>query len=86
MKVEIVSPEKVMWSGDAASVIVPSHNGDLGILPRRQPVLAVLQPGTVRITPVGGGEQLSFAVTGGFVSVDDRVEIVVETVDATLDE
>lgn len=85
MKVEIVSPEKVLWHGEATSVVVPAHDGDLGVLPGRQPILAVLQAGNVRITPTDGSP-VSYEITGGFVSVDTDVEIVVETAGSSYQE
>ncbi len=66
-----------MWRGEASFVAVPADEGEMGFLPGRQPVLAVLQPGIVRIIPADGGETLRFEIEGGFVSVDVDVEIVV---------
>ena len=77
MRVEIVSTKALMWEGEATSVVVPSIDGYLGILPGRQPVLAVLAPGTVTVVDTGG-EQRSFDVQAGFVSMDEDVEIVIE--------
>ena len=81
MKVEIVSPEELMFEGEADSVIAPAAGGDLGILPGRQPVLAVLRPGSVRI--VSGGATQQFPVQAGFVSFDDNfVQVVVDNTTA----
>lgn len=78
MKVDIVATDSVLWEGEAASVVVPAVDGDLGILPGRQPLLAVLRPGEVRITSADGSEH-SVSVVAGFVSVDqDLIEIVVD--------
>ncbi|OKL54201.1 hypothetical protein BSZ39_05335 [Bowdeniella nasicola] len=77
MKVEIVETHGVLFAGDADSVIVPAADGDLGILPGRQPVLATLREGKVRIKHDGTTE--SFDVVAGFVSVDDDlVQVVVD--------
>ncbi len=79
MKVEVVSTHAPVWSGEASSVVVPAANGDLGILTGREPVLAVLRPGTVRITPTDG-ELVTVDVAEGFVSVDrDNVTVVLES-------
>jgi F-type H+-transporting ATPase subunit epsilon len=79
MKVEVVSTHAPVWSGEASSVVVPAVNGDLGILTGREPVLAVLRPGTVRITPTDG-ELVTVDVAEGFVSVDrDNVTVVLES-------
>jgi F-type H+-transporting ATPase subunit epsilon len=81
MKVEVVSSHASLWSGEASSVIVPAANGDLGILTGREPVLAVLRPGQVRITPTSGS-LVTLDVTEGFVSVDeDAVTVVLDTAD-----
>ncbi|MHB1064837.1 MAG: F0F1 ATP synthase subunit epsilon [Georgenia sp.] len=82
MKVEVVSTTDSLWQGEASSVVVPAANGDLGILTGREPVLAVLRPGTVRITPTSG-HPVAIEVTegaDGFVSVDgDVVTVVLES-------
>ena len=78
MKVEVVTPFEVLWSGEASSVVAPALEGDLGILPGRQPVLAILRPGHVRVTPAAG-EQVSFEVYSGFLACDnDQIQIVVD--------
>jgi F-type H+-transporting ATPase subunit epsilon len=77
LTVDIVAPERSLWRGEASSVSVPAFDGELGILTGREPVLAVLRPGRVRITPAGGGAAEVVEVAGGFVSVDDDVVMVV---------
>ena len=54
MNVRIVSTDEVLWAGKASSVVVPSIDGDLGILPGRQPILAVLRAGKARVTAEDG--------------------------------
>lgn len=81
LSVHIVSPDATLWHGDADSVSVPAAEGELGIRPGRQPVLAVLRPGTVRIAVVGG-ETEQVEIQGGFVSVDeDAITVVVDSHD-----
>ncbi|MGC5615306.1 F0F1 ATP synthase subunit epsilon [Georgenia sp. Z1491] len=75
LTVDVVSPTGVLWSGEASSVVVPAAEGELGVLPGREPVLAVLLPGTARVT--SDGSTVSLDVHGGFVSVDDDVVTVV---------
>jgi F-type H+-transporting ATPase subunit epsilon len=78
LNVEIVSPDRTWWSGEAVSVGAPAADGDLGILTGHQPVLAVLRPGVVRVRPTSG-EPITMDVDGGFISVDqDSVTIVVD--------
>ena len=72
LSVEVVSPAGETWTGEATQVSVPLINGELGILPGRQPLLAVLGSGPVRLSPVGG-EMRRIEVSGGFCSVDHDV-------------
>ena len=72
LSVEVVSPAGEAWTGEATQVSVPLINGELGILPGRQPLLAVLGSGPVRLSPVGG-EMRRIELSGGFCSVDHDV-------------
>lgn len=78
LDVDIVSPDRRLWSGPARTVTAPAHDGEVGILPGHQPLLASLRPGKVRVQPVEGKID-PVEVSGGFISVDaDRVTVVVE--------
>ena len=66
-KVEIVSPEKVLFSEEAESLVIPSERGYLGILASHAPLLATLRPGEIRMTV--DGDERWFATSGGFVEV-----------------
>jgi F-type H+-transporting ATPase subunit epsilon len=78
--VELVSVERLLWSGEARMVIARTTEGELGVLPGHAPLLGELAPGgVVRIQEEGGGEELVFAVHGGFLSVtEDGVSILAE--------
>ena len=78
--VELVSVERLLWSGEARMVIARTTEGELGVLPGHAPLLGELAPGgIVRIQQEGGGDELVFAVHGGFLSVtDDGVSILAE--------
>ena len=77
LTVEVVAPDRVLWSGEASSVSVPAAEGEMGLLPGHESVLALLRPGTVRVH--ANGESSRFDVPGGFVSFDsDRVTVVVD--------
>jgi F-type H+-transporting ATPase subunit epsilon len=75
LQVHVVAPDGVVWEGGAAAVTVPSALGSLGILRGHESVAAALARGTVRVTPVSA-ETRDFAITGGFVVVDDDVVTV----------
>ncbi len=64
----IASPERSIYSGNAHMVSVLSVNGELGILPRHSPLLADLLPGEVRILTPSGEEQFVY-VSGGYIEV-----------------
>ena len=77
--VELVSVERLLWSGDASMVIARTTEGELGVLPGHAPLLGELAPGGVVRIQQEGGEELSFAVHGGFLSVtEDGVSILAE--------
>ncbi len=76
LNVDLVSTDRKVWSGIARAVSVPSVDGQIGILTGHTPILAVLRPGTVRVT-ADDAEPFEVQVTGGFVSVDDNLVTVV---------
>ena len=61
---ELVSPERVLFSGDVGSVVVPASEGDLTVLSGHAPFMSALRAG---IVTVDGGKRLY--VRGGFVDV-----------------
>ncbi len=76
LQVELVSAHGRLWSGNSTHVQVPLTDGSLGILPRRQPLLANMGKGSVVVT-TADNTSVSFTVNGGVVSVDsDFVTIV----------
>ena len=79
LKVELVSPEKKVWSGEAVSVSARTLEGDLGILTDHAPLLGVLVDGKVTIKGTDGSTS-EFNVSGGFLSVsNNRVSILAES-------
>ncbi|WP_329103916.1 F0F1 ATP synthase subunit epsilon [Micromonospora sp. NBC_01699] len=69
LHVELVAVEERVWSGDAEMVVARTTEGELGVLPGHAPLLGQLaEPGQVRIK-LAGGEQITFEVAGGFLSV-----------------
>ena len=78
LNVELVSPEKKVWSGEAVSVSARTLEGDLGILTDHAPLLGVLVDGKVTIKGTDGTIS-EFNVAGGFLSVsNNRVSILAE--------
>lgn len=79
MSVELVAVERQVWSGTATSVFAKTTEGELGILPGHTPLLGELvEGGIVKITTTGG-ETVTAAVFGGFLSVTgDKVSVLAE--------
>lgn len=79
LHVEVVSRGENIYRGDAYYVSAPASSGYVGILPGRQPLLAVMISGTVKIKKTADGEEKNFEVGPGFISVDqDIVKIVID--------
>lgn len=70
VKVEIVSPEVLVLSAEARSVIVPGTEGYLTVMGNHAPLMAVLKPGFVTVTDTSGAIA-SYFVGGGFADISD---------------
>lgn len=66
---ELVSPERLLVSGDVRSVVVPGTEGEFEVLPHHAPFLTVLRPGILKVTGAAGEEQRIF-VRAGFADVN----------------
>ncbi|HYH34681.1 MAG TPA: F0F1 ATP synthase subunit epsilon [Nocardioides sp.] len=78
LHVELVSADRLVWSGDATMVIARTTEGDVGVLPGHAPILSVLVDGVVDIR-TSEGETWVAAVSAGFLSVaHDRVSVLAE--------
>ena len=49
IRIEIVSAEKAIFSGEATMLIAPGKDGDLGIAPKHTPLLTTLRPGEIEV-------------------------------------
>jgi F-type H+-transporting ATPase subunit epsilon len=80
MQVEVVSADRVVWSGKSSNIIAKTVEGEIGILPGHEPVLGVLVPSAVVIfCDEGLPTREIVAVDGGFISVSQgRVSILSE--------
>ena len=79
LAVELVSPDRLVWRGDADLVVVKTVEGEMGIMPNHAPVLAELAEGSVMRVIEGGQQQLIAAVHGGFISMSkNEVQVLSE--------
>jgi F-type H+-transporting ATPase subunit epsilon len=82
LKVSVISPEAVLFEGDAESVVAPAYDGQVGILTGHAPMVTLLGRGELRVG--GGPAARRFDVEGGFLQVaDNMVRVVTERAGAT---
>ena len=80
LKVSVISPERVLYEGEATQVVAPAYDGEVGILTGHAPMMSLLGKGSLRIT---GGSASSFEIEGGCLQVvDNVVRVVTETATA----
>jgi F-type H+-transporting ATPase subunit epsilon len=81
---DLVSPEKLAFSGEVDQVDIPGVEGDFGVLAGHAPVIAAIRPGI--LTVFVGGTQEKIIVTGGVAEVSERGLTVLADVARTLEE
>ncbi len=75
IRVDIVSAEGEIYSGEAKMVFAPARMGEVGITPRHAPLLTALKPGEVRVQDTDGKEHF-FYVTGGMLEIQPHLVTV----------
>ena len=81
LTVSVISPEAVLFEGQADSVVAPAFDGQVGILTGHAPMVTLLGVGELRLGAEGTGQR--FHVEGGFLQVvDDTVRVVTEKASA----
>lgn len=82
LQVEIVTPARKLWSGDAEMVTLPGALGQMGILPGHAPLLSTLDIGEIILHT--GSTQQFIAVSGGVVEVrPGKVTILADTAESS---
>ncbi|MFN3648800.1 MAG: F0F1 ATP synthase subunit epsilon [Armatimonadota bacterium] len=77
--VDIVTPDRVVLSEEATSLVAPGINGSFGILPNHAPFLSELEPGELRFRR-DGGHEARLAIGGGFLQVfNNQVTVLADT-------
>jgi F-type H+-transporting ATPase subunit epsilon len=82
---DLVSPEKLLFSGEVDQVDVPGAEGDFGVLAGHAPVVAALRPGIM--TVFVGGQAQRMVVLGGFaeVSADGKLTVLADLANSVED-
>ncbi len=77
LTLEIVTPDARVYQDTIDTVVIPTAEGEVGILPGHIPLLAQVEHGELRVTK--GADSQLLAVSGGFVEVEgDRVHVLAE--------
>ena len=78
LKFELVTPERMALSEDAAQVVVPGVEGDFTVLPGHAPVISALRPGVIEVSLPDSSKTRIF-VKGGFAEIDgDHLTVLAE--------
>ena len=81
---DLVSPEKLAFSGDVDQVDIPGVEGDFGVLAGHAPVVAAIRPGILTVTTAGKHEKI--IVLGGLAEVSEKGLTVLADVATSLAE
>jgi F-type H+-transporting ATPase subunit epsilon len=81
---DLVSPEKMAFSGEVDQVDVPGAEGDFGVLAGHAPVVAAIRPGI--LTVISGGSKQKIIVLGGLAEVSEKGLTVLADVATSIDE
>ena len=81
---DLVSPEKLAFSGEVDQVDIPGAEGDFGVLAGHAPVVAAIRPGILTVT--AGGSKQKIIVLGGLAEVSEKGLTVLADVATSIDE
>jgi F-type H+-transporting ATPase subunit epsilon len=79
MNLEILTPEKKLYSGEVYGVQMPGISGSFEVLDRHAPLVSALKPGQVKVLKDRQNHFMRFDIQGGFVEVlNNRVTVLAE--------
>lgn len=79
MNLEILTPEKKLFSGEVYGVQMPGISGSFEVLDRHAPLISALKAGKLKVLSAANKELASYRVQGGFVEVlNNRVTVLLE--------
>ena len=81
---DLVSPEKLAFSGEVDQVDIPGVEGDFGVLAGHAPVVAAIRPGILTVT--AGGKHEKIIVLGGIAEVSEKGLTVLADVATSLED
>jgi F-type H+-transporting ATPase subunit epsilon len=81
-RLEIVTPEKKVFSEDVSFLVAPGTDGELGIMPEHAPLITALNIGLLRVEQEG--KKFKVVLTGGFMEVrNSKVTVLADTAERT---
>lgn len=79
MNLEILTPEKKLYSGEVYGVQMPGVSGSFEVLERHAPLVSALKPGRIKVLKDKQNHLAHFDIKGGFVEViNNKVTVLVE--------
>jgi len=79
MNLEILTPEKKLFSGEVYGVQMPGISGSFEVLEKHAPLVSALKPGRIKVLKDKQNHFAYYDIQGGFVEViDNRVSVLVE--------
>ena len=86
MKLEIVTPNGLIYDGDVAQVTLPGKEGEFGVLPEHASLVSLLDAGVITVD-FGNKKEMNVAINGGYVKVDEnKISCIVDGAVALSDE
>ena len=79
MKLEVITPERTLYSGSVESVTVPGTNGEFMVLSNHAPIISTLDEGKIKIVGEKSGSE-TIEITGGIIEVKKNHIIVLADV------
>ena len=78
MNIEIITPDKKLFSGEVSSVQFPGSDGSFGVLNNHSPLIATLKKGNINLTE-SSNQNHSFSINGGVVEVlNNKITVLAE--------
>jgi F-type H+-transporting ATPase subunit epsilon len=80
IRFQLITPDKVLYEGDADSVSIPTPQGEITVLPHHIPLISIVSPGSLIVRQ--GKEEHVFAVSRGVVEIDgSSLRVLADTAD-----
>lgn len=84
IKVDLVDSEKEIFSGEVEFVIAPAVEGELGVYPHHAPLISKLKPGVLRVKVPEQTAHLVFAISGGYIEIqNNHVSVLADIIERT---